>query len=231
MKSIYFSFALLLSTAFNSSAAISLVGGDLLTGISNAAGTAGLTTGIIRFGIWTGGSAPTSGDSQAALASSFIQVASIAGSGFYVDPVFGPFPGFYNLDGVSYDENATYGGRPYDSSATTANVAGDIAGERIYVWALNTSDPLTATEQLMFSVDSLWGDKNDLDAFSAINPTVLTWSAGAAGLTAHIGSLTTGPDIGGGAPSHQLAAIPEPSRAILAGLGLCVAFFRRRRRA
>ena len=144
--------------------------------------------------------------------------------------------GFYNLN-ASYDETANYGGLPYDASLTNTNVAGDIAGSKIYLWVFDGSDSLLATEQLIFSSNALWGDSDNLNILNEIEPTTFAWDALAAGLTAHIGTIASVDSPlypAQGITAHQtatIAAIPEPSRALLAGLGLCVAFFRRRRRA
>ena len=231
MKSIYFSLALLITSASVAPAAMLLVGGDTGNGIANAAGTAAFGNGTLRVGTFEAGYEPTATDSQALIQSKFIQIFGFTG---VIDAVGDA--GFYNLN-ASYDETANYGGLPYDASLTNTNVAGDIAGSKIYLWVFDGSDSLLATEQLIFSSNALWGDSDNLNILNEIEPTTFAWDALAAGLTAHIGTIASVDSPlypAQGITAHQtatIAAIPEPSRALLAGLGLCVAFFRRRRRA
>lgn len=231
MKSIYFSLALLISSSTVASAAMGLIGGDTSNGIANAAGTAAIGTGSLRIGTFLGSYVPSASDTQAVIQANFVEIFGFSGSIEAVGDA-----GFYTLS-TTYDETGTFGGLPYDGSLTNTNVAGDIAGSKVYLWVYNSNDALLATEQLIFSSDALWGDSDNLDLLNNIVPTNFAWDSAAAGLTAHIGSIASvdSPVYPGvGITAHQtalVAAIPEPSRAMLAGLGLGVAFLRRRRRA
>ena len=201
--------------------AANLLIGDEAVGISTSSGSA-LTSGILRFGTFSSGYdfAGNAGN-LAALETAFTQVVEIAAADFSQIPTF---PGFYPGGSVSFSSSSSYEGVPYDLSAggSTANVAGDIAGELIYMWVLNAGQ----TEQAIFSkAGNFWID-GDIPADSAFGWDVTS------GITAHIGSVSAGPDLGGGVSSHQLAtvgAIPEPSRAVLGVIGLGFVFLRRRR--
>jgi hypothetical protein len=228
MKALYYSLALLISSASISNAAMALTGGDSNNGIVDSAGVA-LGNGTLRFGTFVSGYTPSASDSQATINGNFREVYGYTGPISY----FG-IDGFYDF-ATSYDETASFGGTPYDSSATNVDVPGDISGSKIYLWVLDNSDPLLATQQLIMSNNQLWGDSDNLDPFGGIVGSAFSWESTNPSLVADIGSIATVPSlVNPGSFSHQLeniAAIPEPSRAMLAGLGLCVAFFRRRRRA
>jgi hypothetical protein len=141
-------------------------------------------------------------------------------------------PGFFDnttLGGAATyaGGSTTYGGTTYDlSSGATTNVANDIAGSNIYMWVLDNANLLSATQQGIFASTYIWADSDVIPS----NDSAFDMTPSA--LTALVGQLGTGADIGAGAGSHRLGtigAVPEPSRALLMFLGLGGFFFRRRR--
>jgi hypothetical protein len=137
--------------------------------------------------------------------------------------------GTWNTSGT-FAASGTYNGLPYDNSAgVDNNVAGDIAGEEIYLWVLNNASSGSATEQGIFSWAGTsaftWADASALpnsDAFFSLSGNT------GDGIVAHIGSLNAS----GGGSAHQLSsvsAVPEPSRALLGFFGIAAMLFRRRR--
>lgn len=194
------------------------------TGLTASTGSSPVASGTVRFGIFSTGFDFASNNNFAALDANFVEVASFSGaisdSGF---------DGFFNYS-TTYSESGTFESTtPYDlSPGIVSNVGGDIAGEKIYMWVLNNTTAGNATEHAIFSSNATWTDANVFP----VNNSAMSIDAGTPGLTAHIGSLGAGPDIGGGNPSHRLAAIgavPEPSRAMLGFIGLALVLFRRRR--
>jgi hypothetical protein len=219
-------FILLLAVALTSQGAkaATLFAGDTASGLTLSDGTTALASGAIRLGHFTSGfNFAANANDLAALQSAFTQVVAYTGaiSAFEVN-------GFFD-QALTYTAGGTYGSLPYDSSAaSTSDVGGDIAGSKIYAWVLNNATTLSATQQAIFSTNQVWTDADTVP----VNDSSVSWSAGTSGLTAHIGSLSTGADIGGGTPSHSLAAvaaIPEPSRAMLGFIGIAAMLFRRRR--
>lgn len=137
--------------------------------------------------------------------------------------------GTWNTTG-SFNTNGTHNGLPYDNSVgVDNNVAGDIAGNEIYLWALNAATSGAATEQGIFSWAGTsaftWADASALpnsDAFFSLSGNT------GDGIIAHIGTLNAT----GAGTSHSLAAVaavPEPSRAMLGFVGIAAMLFRRRR--
>lgn len=129
--------------------------------------------------------------------------------------VDGGTPGLFSLSNSSY-------------TATAAD-----AGDNVYVWVLNNSNPGSATQQAIFGYN---GNKKFADPGDVLPDNLfLSLDSDATGLVAHVGGLNTGVDLGGfGSPyfSHNLAniaAIPEPSRFVLGFFGLGALFLRRRR--
>lgn len=215
--------ALLLSSSAASAATLIANASD--TGLAQATGSSAVASGALRFGYFASGyDFAANANDIAALETAFIQVASYTGvisdSGF---------DGFFNTN-LSYLQSGSFEGTPFDlSSGSTANVANDIAGEKIYLWVLNNPVATSATQHGIFSTNATW---TDADVFPS-NNSLFSIDNGTAGLTAHIGTLAAGPDLGGGNPSHRLAniaAVPEPSRAVLAFAGVAGVMFRRRRK-
>ena len=93
------------------------------------------------------------------------------------------------------------------------------------LYAFNANTVWGATEHGIFATNILFASGVD----DTNNQTAFSIDDGTPGLTALVGTLGTGPDLGGGAQSHQLEAIPEPVASLLialSGLGLIL---RRRR--
>jgi len=172
-----------------------LFASNLGNGITNVGGTA-VATGTVRFGTFpVGFDFAANANNFTALDAAFVQVHSFSGNIRTQNA-----NGFFDLS-TTFATNGAFETVPYDSSASsTNNVAGDIAGERIFVWILNNTTAASATEQAIFSITQTWPDKDELftDVFASID-------TGAAGLTAHLGALAAGNDIGAGAPSHNMA--------------------------
>jgi hypothetical protein len=215
----------LLAAGLSSVSAATLITDNGDSGFTLADGATPLSSGRVRFGIFVvSDSLVTSNASDLAyLDTNFREVASYSGAfnGFAL-------PGFFEQNFTYAGGSTAYGGTVYDlSSGSTGNVANDIAGSKIYMWALDNAVVANATQQaILVDNGNFWTDSDTIGVqdsfFSAANTTAL------------IGSLGTGVDIGAGAPSHSLAtvaAIPEPSRAILGLAGLGALFFRRRRNA
>jgi hypothetical protein len=212
-------FAALLSSA----SAASLLSTNFGNGFTLSNGTTALGTGAVRFGtIAAGFDFVANANNISAINAAFTEVYALTGT---IEAL--STPGFFDIN-TTYN-NTAFEGVNFDNSAgTTTNVAGDIAGEKVYVWALNNATTASATQHGIFSTNTLWTDFDTVGN----NDTLFSPDTGNAGLTAHIGSLASGADIGGGAPSHSLAniaAIPEPSRAMLGFIGLAAMVFRRRR--
>jgi hypothetical protein len=207
----------LLSTA--SANAATLAGGDLATGITLSNGTTALSSGTIRFGYFATGFDFANNNNFAALDAAFIEVTSYSGA---IEEL--STPGFKTIN-LAYNENGTFEGTAFDNDGAPTT---DIGGEKVYTWVLNDTTAANATQHAIFSSNNLW---TDADTVPSADSSV-SWEAGTSGLVAHIGSLSTGTDIGGGQNSHSLAAIgavPEPSRAMLGFVGIAAMLFRRRR--
>lgn len=118
---------------------------------------------------------------------------------------------------------------PYDLSTgafNNANVAGDIAGGIVYALVYNGASFSTSTEIGVFSAEAfgwLWNDNEDLITSTDFDFGLDSGS----GMVAHIGTASADPSTS----AHRLAAIPEPSRAVLGLIGLTGIMFRRRRAA
>jgi hypothetical protein len=146
-----------------------------------------------------------------------------------------------NISASSFDTTLTYGTTgnrtttnglttlPYDLSTgafNNANVAGDIAGGTIYALVYNGASFNLSTEVGVFSAFDfgwLWNDNDDLVTTTDFNFGLDSGS----GMVAHIGTASADPSTS----AHRLAAIPEPSRALLGLIGLTGVMFRRRRAA
>lgn len=200
--------------------------GDTTNGLS--VGGVALASGTVKFG-WVD---PTfdfgaNANDLAAIDAAFIEVFSYSGllNGFGVDGIFEP-----GDQGISttYNEAGTFEGRSYDLSADTTNVAGDIAGGQVTAWVLNDSaNHLNSTHHAVFQSGQTWTDAQTIP----INDTSFSWqdADGSGAPVALIGQIAAGVDVGAANPSHVLAPVPEPSRAVLGFLGLGALFFRRRR--
>lgn len=207
----------------SSASAASLLSTNFGNGFTLSNGTTALSSGSLRFGTFASGfNFAANANNFAALDAAFTDVYTYSGAinAFSTN-------GFFDVN-QSYN-NVTFDGTPFDSSSgSTSNVAGDIAGEKVYLWVLNSTTPGSATQHGIFSTNTLWTDFDTVGN----NDTLFSPDTGNAGLTAHIGALAAGADIGAGASSHTLAniaAIPEPSRALLGFIGIAAMLFRRRR--
>jgi len=218
-----------IAASISSASAAALIADNYDSGLTLANGTTALANGRIRFGIFTiSDSAIIANASNVSfLDTNFRAVVDYSGSinvggtaGFFDSSTFGSSATYAG-------GSTTYGGTTYDlSSGATTNVANDIAGSNIYMWVLNNATLGSATQQAIFSSTYSWAD-TDLTPDNNSSYGTL-----ASANTALIGSLGTGTDIGAAANSHSLAtiaAIPEPSRALLGLIGLSSLLFRRRR--
>ncbi len=220
MKIITISFLAVALLAGTSAHAATLAGGDLATGLTLSDGTTALSSGTIRFGYFDSAfNFAANANDFAALDAAFIEVTNFTGaiSEFATN-------GFKAIN-LTYNENGIFEGKAFDDDGAPTT---DIGGEKVFTWVLNNTTPSLATEHAIFSSNNLWTDADTIP----VNSTSVSWEAGTSGLVAHIGSLSSGADIGGGQASHSLAAvapIPEPSRAMLGFIGFAAMLFRRRR--
>jgi len=225
MKKTFLSLIIALGSISSVSAA-TLITDNYSSGFTLADGTTALSSGILRFGTFVVSDSlvqANAGD-LTYLATNFRSVVSYTGAinavstdGFFDNTTLGAL--------ATYTGGATtYGGTTYDlSTSSTANVANDIAGSNIYVWVLNSD----SSQQAIFKSLNIWTDTD-----VAIPNNSSSVDVAPTFTTALVGTLDGGADIGAGAPSHSLAgvaAIPEPSRALLGLAGLGALFFRRRR--
>lgn len=216
MKNIIFSLLLAVPALSN---AATLYHDSAAAAITTSTGGA-FTGGVARFGYF----APSTNfaGSVASLESAFVQLASYTLAS-----------GTWN-DTSTFAASGSHGGIPYDSTPLDNSAAtGDLAGENIYLWVLNAATSGAATQHGIFSAPGVftWIDANEPGANGDSN---FSLSIGTdSGLVAHIGTARTDSAVGGGT-GHSLAAIaavPEPSRAVLALAGFAGVMFRRRRAA
>lgn len=218
-----------LAASLSSVSAATLIADNVSSGLTRADGTTALANGRVRFGTFVVSNLDITANANnlAYLDANFREVVNYSGaiSSFATD-------GFFDNSTLGTSANyaggsTTYGGTTYDlSSGATNNVANDIAGSNIYMWVLNNAALASATEQAIFASTYAWTDTDV--APSNDSSFDMTPSA----LTALVGQVGTGADIGAGAASHRLSAIgavPEPSRALLVLLGIGGLFLRRRR--
>jgi len=196
MKKLILSALIALST-LSSSQAANLYSSNLGNGVSLSDATVGIPEGTIRFGVFPNGfDFDANVDNFAALDAAFIEVASFSGD-LTVDSV----DGFYQ-SALSYDTSATYDDTVY---------ATGIAGQKVYIWVLNSLVPEEVTQQLIVSSNQTW-----VAADAVIADTFASPDTGVAGLTFHVGSNALGNNIGAGANSHVLGgAQTEITEAVL----------------
>lgn len=190
--------ALLLLSSLGSTQAANLYASNLGSGITLRDSFTPLASGTVRFGVFPAGfDVAANANDIAALDAAFVTVYSFTGN-LNAQSVNGFFETAHE-----YDTSATYGGLPYDSSAgSTANVDGDIAGSKVYVWVYNGVSPVASSEQAVFVTDQTWVDADDIVA-----DTFVSLDAGALGRTAIAGQLSTGADIGAGAASNRAGGV------------------------
>ena len=180
---------------------------------------ADLTSGIVRFGFFS--SAPTTSDISA-LTNSFFQV------------------GTYTINSASFSDSLSYANtgsylagdgvtsRLYDGTALdNSDVSTDIAKGPIYAWVLNNATNALVTEMGIFEAAAfgfVWIDAQEPGSSDSAFSFDLTTGDG---LSAVLGTASSDLNVSG----HRLAAIPEPSRALLGLIGLTGVMFRRRRAA
>lgn len=208
MKKYLLSALLLLLTMGAGTQAATLESANFGNGLTLAGGTTPLSSGTVRFGYFPDGfDFTTNAGDFAALDAAFIEVVSYSGpiNALSTD-------GFFQLV-LSYSNSATYEGRPFDSTpGNTDSSSTDIAGEKVYVWVLNNTTASSANQQAVFSSDIRWVDADTQPTAD----TQMDIDTNVVGLTAHIGQLATGADIGAGANSHvlQLAGAVAPSNVV-----------------
>lgn len=218
-----------LAASLCSASAATLLADNVSNGLTLANGTTALANGRIRFGTFviTNTDIINNKNDLTYLNNNFREVVNYSGaiSAFAT-------PGFFDNTTLGASAtyaggSTTYGGTTYDlSSGATTNVANDIAGSNIYMWVLDNAVLNSATQQGIFASTYVWADSDVIPS----NDSAFDMTPSA--LTALVGAVGTGSDIGAGAGAHRLgtiAAIPEPSRALLMFLGLGGFFFRRRR--
>lgn len=229
----------LLTASLSSVSAATLIADNYSSGIVKTDNTA-LATGRIRFGIFTVTNAEVSANANDVtyLNNNFREVVNYSGAisafglnGFFDGDTLGGSK-TYAGGTTKYDNTGAtvaIGGTTYDlsGSGSTANVANDIAGSNIYMWVLDNAVIGSATQHGIFVNNAnVWTDTDTVP----VNDSFFDMAA--SNITALVGTVNGGPDIGAEASSHKLAtigAIPEPSRALLMFLGLGGFFFRRRR--
>ncbi|MES2598754.1 MAG: immunoglobulin domain-containing protein [Verrucomicrobiota bacterium] len=187
---------------------VTLYASNLGSGITAQGGATAVAQGTIRFGTFPAGfDFAGNAENFPALDAAFTEVHSVSG------PISAlSTNGFFDIEQAIATSGA-YEGKTYDLSASsTADVANDIAGEKIYIWILNNTTPSAATQQAVFSSNQTWPDR---DLPLATDVTVST-DIGTAGLTAHLGVLGGGANIGGGAASHAMGGATEIPSAVVA---------------
>ena len=181
MKKLFLSVLLALTTV--SSHAANLYSSNLGNGISTLGSVSGIASGTVRFGTFPAAfDFAANAENYAALDAAFTEVHSFSGA-LTVDAV----AGFYQT-AHTYDANGTVEGVSYASG---------IAGQKVYIWILNTTNPAVATQQAIFSTSQVW-----VAADAVIQDTIVSPDTGVPGLAVHLGSLANGNNIGAGAPSH-----------------------------
>ncbi len=199
--------ALALATAGSAHAVVTLNSSNFGNGLVTT-NNAALASGSLRFGIFPAifDFAANSSD-LSALEAAFTEVYAYTGA---INAL--SVEGFYEIS-RPIDNTASFEGQSYASS---------IAGRPVYMWVQNTG----ASEHAIFSSSVTWNSGVGLPPFE-VNYSPDT---GVPGLTAHVGQLAVGPDLGAGAASHRLAVvIPEPSTGLAAAFGGLLMMVRRRR--
>jgi hypothetical protein len=199
--------ALMMLSLLGQSQAASLYSSNLGNGLTLQGGASAVTTGTIRFGVFPAGfDFDANSENPAAMDAAFTQVHQ------YTGPITAnALNGFFDLS-ATYSTTGSFEGTPYDSSpGTTTDVAGDIAGEKVYVWVLNNVNPAVATQQAIFSTSQRWADADDLVPDTFVNP-----DSGALELAAHLGELANGSNIGAGANSHTTGGALIPVSGVIA---------------
>lgn len=207
----------------SSSFSASFIAAGIDRGLVLSDGSTALSSGIIRFG--TFGTVNFVTATQAELETAFIEVLTTTGPFTY-----GGNPGLFEFTGdenapLSYTGGATvYEGVTYDLTAgIDLTNSGDIAGSTVYAWVLNNTTPGSATQQAILSNTAIWQDAQNFDPTTFFD----TFTA-----TRHIGTLSGTTLAGTSVPAVALAniaAVPEPSRALLGFAGIAAMLFRRRR--
>jgi hypothetical protein len=228
MKKAMFIMAALVSSLATSNAA-TLVGDNTSNGLTLSDGVTAMSTGTLRFGYFTISDAAilANANNVSFLDSNFVSVVDYSGAintfstdGFFANDTLGS-------SAVYAGGSTVYDGVVFDGSAgSTTNVLGDIAGNNIYLWALNDTVFGNATQHGIYGTTFTWTDSD------VVGGTDSFFDMASANITAIVGGEANGADIGAGAPSHTLAnigVVPEPSRALLLLGGLLGMFFRRRR--
>jgi hypothetical protein len=199
--------ALMMLSLLGNSKAANLYSSNLGNGLTLLGGTNAVTTGTVRFGIFPAGfDFSANSENFAAMDAAFIQVHQ------YTGPISAnTLNGFFDIS-ATYSTTGSFEGTPYDSSASsTTDVAGDIAGEKVYVWVLNNTNPAVATQQAIFSTSQRWADGDDLVPDTLVNP-----DTGSLELVAHLGALANGNNIGAGASSHTTGGALIPVSGVVA---------------
>jgi hypothetical protein len=199
--------ALMMLSLLGSSQAANLYSSNLGNGLTLLGGTSPVTQGTIRFGVFPAGfDFDANSEDFAAVDAAFIKVHE------YTGPIsVNATTGFFDLS-ASYSTSASFDGVPYDSTpGSTTNTAGDIAGEKVFVWVLNNVNPAVATQQAIFSTSQRWADADDLVPDTFVNP-----DSGALELAAHLGALANGSNIGAGANSHTTGGALIPVNGVIA---------------
>jgi hypothetical protein len=199
--------ALMMLSLLGSSQAANLYSSNLGNGLTLLGGTSPVTQGTIRFGVFPAGfNFQANAEDFAAIDAAFTLVHQ------YTGPIsVNATTGFFDLS-ATYSTTGSFEGVPYDSSAgTTADTAGDIAGEKVYVWVLNNTNPAVATQQAIFSTSQRWADADELVPDTFVNP-----DSGAVELAAHLGALANGSNIGAGAGSHTTGGALIPVTGVVA---------------
>lgn len=183
-----------------------LYASNLGSGLTAQGGTTAVSTGTIRFGTFPAGfDFAGNADDFAAMDAAFKQVHSVSGPISALSTA-----GFFDIE-HDFATNVSYEGTAYDgSAASTTDVAGDIAGEKIFIWVLNNTTASAATQQAVFSSNQTWPDKDLL-----VTDVTVSADVGTPGLVAHLGVQSGGSDIGAGAASHTMGGATEiPSQVV-----------------
>jgi hypothetical protein len=228
-KSIFGSLALLafFGISTSSEASTTLFTNSIDRGFVLNNGTTALSTpSILRWGTFTDGFSDWGADSatlEAAFTEVLTSTLSIASEG-----VNGFFD-YSNIQNAPLTIPGTVeGGVSYDATSGIIDLSNttDIVGRNIALWVMNAATPGAATQQAILTSAEIWQDSS--------SPTDSNLDAASA--TIRVGSLSASPLSGGGLYPNvaavqlaNIAAIPEPSRAMLGFIGIAAMFFRRRR--